>query len=224
MFLTIPDLLRADELTTLQTMAERAAFDDGTTTTGGMPGGHKNNLQYVPQGPDLNSLSQIVRSALNRSDVVRDNVMIKNIMPPMISKYQDGMEYKSHLDAPFMHHKGPVRTDMSMTLFLSDPDSYDGGALVLETDFGDHEIKLPAGGAVVYSTRLYHRVTPVTGGARIAVVTWIQSHIADPAQRKVIGEIWHAYDDMVEAKGETSPEAKRLMFAVLELTRMWADG
>jgi len=94
---------------------------------------------------------------------------------------------------------------------------------VLETEFGDHEVKLPAGGAAVYSTRLYHHVMPVTRGERIAVVTWMQSHIGDPAKRKVIGELWRSYDDLADVKGETSDEAKRLMHAVLELTRMCAE-
>lgn len=224
MFLTIPRFLVDEELAQLRAMTQRAAFADGSATTGGMPDEHKRNLQYVPQGGDLRTVMQLISNGVGRSRKVQDGALIKRMMPPMISKYTEGMEYRSHLDTPFMQHNGPLRADLSMTLFLSDPDSYDGGALVLETEFGDHEVKLPAGGAVIYSTRLYHHVSPVTRGERVAVVTWMQSHIADPAQRKVIGQLWQTFDTLAELKGETSDEARRLMHAIMELTRMWADG
>jgi len=224
MFLSIPEFLTDQELQVLRAMTARVQFTDGSATTGGMPDEHKHNLQYVPQGEDLRTVNQLISNGVGRSRAVQDGALIRRMMPPMISKYTEGMEYKSHLDTPFMQHNGPLRADLSMTRFLSDPESYDGGALVLETEFGNHEVKLPAGGAVIYSTRLYHHVAPVTRGERIAVVTWMQSHIGDPAKRKVIGELWHAYDDMANAKGETSDEAKRLMHAVIELTRMWAES
>lgn len=224
MFILVPDFLTERELHKLSAMLERVKFTDGSATTGGMPDDHKRNLQFVPQGEDLRVVSQFITNGVSRSRAVQDGALIKCLMPPMISKYTEGMEYKSHLDTPFMHHNGPLRTDLSMTLFLSDPDSYDGGELVLETDFGNHEIKLSAGDAVFYSTRLYHHVAPITRGERVAVVTWMQSHIGDPAKRKVIGELWRSYDDMVELKGETSDEAKRLMYSIDELTRMWAEG
>lgn len=224
MFLSIPEFLTEQEVRQLQAMVERERFTDGGTTSGGMPDDHKRNLQFIPQGDNLRVVTQLISNGVGRSRAVQDGALIKRMMPPMISKYTEGMEYKSHLDTPFMQHKGPLRADLSMTLFLSDPDSYDGGALVLETEFGNHEIKLPAGGAVIYSTRLYHHVSPVTRGERVAVVTWMQSHIGDPAKRKVIGALWRSYDDMVEAKGETSEEARRLMHSVIELTRMWAES
>ncbi len=224
MFLSIPEFLNEQELKALRAMIDRVQFTDGTATADDLPDDHKRNLQYVPQGEDLRTVSQVISNGVARSREVQDGALIKRMMPPMISKYTEGMEYKSHLDSPFMQHNGPLRTDLSMTLFLSDPDTYDGGALVLETDFGDHDVKLPAGGAVFYSTRLYHHVSPVTRGERIAVVTWMQSHIGDPAKRKVIGQLWRSYDDLVEAKGETSEEARRLMHAVIELTRMWAES
>ncbi|MEM7280428.1 MAG: Fe2+-dependent dioxygenase [Pseudomonadota bacterium] len=224
MFLTIPDFLTSSEVQTLRQLATQAQFDDGSTTTGEMPSDHKRNLQYVPRDGEMRTLTQLISNGVGRSRVVQDGALIRRMMPPMLSKYTEGMEYKSHLDSPFMQHNGPLRADLSMTLFLSDPESYGGGELVLETDFGNHEIKLPAGGAVIYSTRLYHHVTPVTQGERIAVITWMQSHIGDPARRKVIGQLWQSFDDMAEAKGETSEEARRLMHAVIELTRMWAES
>lgn len=224
MFITIPEFLNAEEVGGLTALIDRAPFADGGDTTGGMPDRHKRNLQYVPRDADLRLVRQAIANGIGRSRRVQDGALIKRMMPPMISKYTEGMEYKSHLDSPFMQHNGPLRADLSMTLFLSDPASYDGGELVLETEFGDHTVKLPAGGAVIYSTRLYHHVAPVTRGERIAVVTWMQSHIGDPARRKVIGQLWRAYDDIVELKGETSEQARRLMHVVLEITRMWADG
>ncbi len=224
MFLLIDDFLIEEELQQLRAMAARAQFTDGGATSGGMPDQHKRNLQYVPRGEDLRTVTQLVSNGVGRSPAVQDGALIKRMMPPMISKYTEGMEYKSHLDTPFMQYKGSLRADLSMTLFLSDPETYDGGELVLETDFGNYEVKQPAGGAVIYSTRLYHHVTPVTRGERVAVVTWMQSHIGDPARRKVIGELWRTYEDIVDIKGENSDEARRLMHTVLELTRMWAES
>ncbi len=224
MFLTIPEFLIDSEVKTLQQLAANAPFNDGGTTAGEMPNEHKNNLQYVPKDNEMRGVTQLITNGVGRSRAVQDGALIRRMMPPMLSKYTEGMEYKSHLDSPFMQHNGPLRADLSMTLFLSDPDSYGDGALVLETEFGNHEIKLPAGGAVIYSTRLYHHVAPVTHGERVAVITWMQSHIGDPAKRKVIGQLWESFDAMAVAKGETSEEARRLMHAVIELTRMWAES
>lgn len=224
MFLLINEFLTADELEQLRGLAAGAQFTDGSLTAGEMPNETKRNLQYVPQGDELRIVTQLVSNGIGRSPRVQDGALIKRMMPPMISKYTKGMEYRSHLDTPFMNHKGPLRADLSMTLFLSDADSYDGGELVLETEFGDHKVKQPAGGAVVYSTRLYHHVSPVTRGERVAVVTWMQSHIGDPARRKVIGDLWQVFDKIAETNGEDSEEARRLMHATLELTRMWAES
>ena len=224
MFLLVPDFLTDPEVRRLHAITGRVQFTDGGATAGGMPDKHKHNLQYVPQGDDLRAVTHVITNGIGRSRAVRDGALIKRMMPPIMSKYTEGMEYRSHLDSPFMRNNGPLRADLSMTLFLSDPESYDGGELVLETEFGNHEVKLASGAAVIYSTRLYHHVAPVTRGERVAVVTWMQSHIGDPARRKVIGELWQVYDDLAAEKGETSDEAKRLMFAVLELTRMWAES
>jgi PKHD-type hydroxylase len=224
MFLLIDEFLTQDELQRLRSMAEQAQFTDGIGTADDMPDQHKHNLQYVPDGENLRTITQLVSNGIGRSTAVQDGALIRQMMPPMMSKYTDGMEYKSHLDTPFMHCNGPLRADLSMTLFLSDPETYDGGELVLETEFGECKIKQPAGGAVFYSTRLYHHVTPITRGERVAVVTWMQSHIGDPAKRKVIGELWRAYELIVEIKGEDSDEARRLMHSLLELTRMWAES
>ena len=224
MFLLINNFLTSPELDELHRIIAPAQFTDGSQTAGEMPDETKRNLQYVPQGDELRKVTQLVSNGIGRSPRVQDGALIKRMMPPMISKYTKGMEYKSHLDTPFMNYKGPLRADLSMTLFLSDPDTYDGGELVLETEFGDHKVKQPAGGAVIYSTRLYHHVTPVTRGERLAVVTWMQSHIGDPARRKVIGDLWQVFDKIAETNGEDSEEARRLMHATLELTRMWAES
>lgn len=224
MFLSIPEFLTEKETQQLRAIADAAEFTDGSTTTGGMPSEHKRNLQYIPKGEQLRVVSQSIWSAVGRSSAVQDGALIRRMMPPMISKYTEGMEYKSHLDSVYMDYKGPLRVDLSMTLFLSDPDTYDGGALVLETEYGNHEVKLPAGGAVIYSTRLYHHVSPITRGERVAVVTWMQSHIGDPGKRRILGELWRAYDQIVEIKDENSDEARRLMHAILDLTRMWAES
>ena len=118
MYLLIDEFLTADELQQLRTMASRAQFTAGTQTADDMPDQHKNNLQYVPRGDDLRTVTQFVSNGVGRSPAVQDGALIKRMMPPMISKYTEGMEYKSHLDTPFMQYQGPLRADLSMTLFL----------------------------------------------------------------------------------------------------------
>lgn len=223
MFLVIDDFLTEAECAQLQSFAVRASYAPVGKGTDA-PADHKHNLQFSPKGADQQKLVSLIGAGLNRRERVRDTTLVKKILPPILSKYEEGMAYASHLDSPIMHDRGAVRTDLSMTVFLSDPKSYDGGALVLESDFGEREVKPPAGGAVVYSTRLYHRVQPVTRGARFAMVTWMQSHVADPAKRKIIGELWRAYDDASRAHGEQSEESARILFAVTELIHIWADG
>ncbi len=141
---------------------------------------------------------------------------------PLISRYVPGMEYGSHLDNPIMFHRNnePLRTDLSITVFLSDPESYDGGELSLETQFGEQTVKLSAGDAVVYATTLRHRVTPVTRGTRLAAVAWIQSMVKDHQQRQILFDMFQVRQAI---RGTSAEAAEDLEKCFINLVKMWAD-
>ena len=170
--------------------------------------------------------AQIVREvlsrAMERNEEFQSFAMPRRIIPPMISRYSEGMQYGSHVDAPILGGRNPLRTDLSITLFLSDPDSYDGGELELDTPLGQQRVKLKPGDAVVYSTTVRHGVRPVTRGMRIALVTWIQSLVKSPEERQII------YDLSLVRKGimaqiSRNEETELLLKTQANLLKMWAE-
>ena len=128
MFLLIDNFLTKDELQALRAMVARANFVDGSATADDLPENYKSNLQYVPRGEDLRRVGQFVWNGISRSRAVQDGALIRRMMPPMISKYTPGMEYKSHLDSPYMDYQGPLRIDLSMTLFRPTPSPMTAGS------------------------------------------------------------------------------------------------
>jgi len=168
-------------------------FIDGKLTAGGPAREVKNNLQVERLGPELTDIDQIILAALGRSQALQSFAFAKRILLPLFNRYENGMEYGAHVDAAVMG-KGAdqIRTDLSMTVFLSDPASYDGGELALQTPLGEEEIKLEAGEAVVYPSTTVHRVTPVTRGVRLAAVTWIQSSVPDERLRAILFDLGNA--------------------------------
>jgi PKHD-type hydroxylase len=185
MLLCIPQLLEPQEVRQLQDMAAQGRFADGRATAGDQVAGVKHNEQLEPTKEQAAQLSAILSRAVQHNETFRFFAWPRRMTPPRISRYLSGMDYGTHLDNPIMvrPNEMPLRTDLSMTLFLSDPESYQGGELSLETPFGPQNLKLPAGDAVVYSTTMRHRVVPVAGGTRLAVVGWIESMVSDERKR-----------------------------------------
>jgi len=126
------------------------------------------------------------------SEVFQDFAMPKNIAPPIFSKYDVGMEYGSHVDSPLVGQKSLIRSDLSFTVFLSSPDSDDGGELAVQAGFGERKIKLPAGHAVVYQSKSLHRVKPVSRGSRIVALGWLQSLVQDEGMRDILFDLTSA--------------------------------
>ena len=147
----------------------------------------------------------------------------RRILPPRLARYDAGMGYGSHIDQAFMGQGEPMRSDLSMTLFLSDPGSYEGGELVVETPIGEQEVKLPVGDAVVYSTTVHHRVATVGRGTRLVAVTWMQSFVPDPAKRQILHDLRTA-KERVRAASPGSEEAELLIRSHANLMRMWSDA
>jgi len=223
MILEIPELLNAQEVAYLRQTAREGKFADGALTARNLPKGYKENLQLQPTQKQANEINAIVRRALARNERVGDYVMVRDTSLPMISKYEPGMHYSRHVDNVLIGWPNPIRTDMSMTIFMHEPDTYDGGELEFDSDLGLKTYKLASGGAVIYPTTHYHRVTPVTRGERLAVVVWIQSFIADPTQRRIVGDLRHLASEFA-GKPELKSEHDMLLRSALDLMRMWVQN
>lgn len=222
MIVVIPDVLQPDELATLLGALAHGEFQDGRTTAGWNARDVKHNQQMVPGSAQGMDLQQILVKAVTRNLAFQIAARPKIMRPVLFNRYTEGMSYGPHMDDPIMGSQPMLRTDLSFTLFLSDPASYDGGELVVETMGGERRIKLPVNHMAVYPSTSLHQVTPVTRGVRLAAVTWIQSLVRDPAQRELLYDLDHAHRSLFAKTGK-SPETDRLMKVLTNLMRMWAD-
>src|SRR6476469_4545003 len=202
MMLLLNDVLSAAEARDLRPRLERVQFADGAKTAGVYARTVKRNEQ-AEGGPETQKLQEQVTAALFRHPQFEMAVRPKNMKPVMFSRYEPGMEYGTHVDNAVMSGRPPVRSDVSLTLFLSEPDSYDGGELTIQTMTGEEQIKLPAGSIVAYPSSSLHRVTPVTRGVRVAAVTWVQSMVRDPACREILFDLETSRRSIFESQGKT---------------------
>jgi len=224
MLLPLTRLLDEEALKTIDEALADAPFEEGAKTAGATAAPLKNNLQLDRASTkDIAKLDAIVMGALSNNATFRAATIPRRILPPYFSKYTEGMSYGSHVDNPIIADgTSTVRTDLSMTLFLSDPDTYEGGELMVKTDTGDTRIKLPRGDAIIYPTGAYHAVNTVTKGVRLAAVTWIESMIADPCQRRVIYEL-DLVNQSIRAKMPESEESRVLQKIYGNLFRLWGN-
>ena len=223
MMLHIPHLLTSEEVGALLQIAQAGQFSDGRASAGAYLHGVKNNLQHEATPEQEQRIQQIVIGALMRNAEFSSFALPRRVMPPRLARYESGMGYGSHIDQAFMGQGEPMRSDLSMTLFLSDPTQYQGGELVIETPIGEQEIKLPVGDAVVYATTVHHRVATVSQGTRLVAVTWMQSYVSDPARRQLLHDLRIA-KDRVRATSPGSEEAELLIRSYSNLLRMWSDA
>ena len=184
----IPQVLTQEEVTNLRHKIANGMFVDGNAAIPGAAGSVKNNLQLEEHSPVYKEIVPFLMQKVAQSPTLNGVVFPKSMLPPLVSKYEPGMTYGTHVDAPFFRN-GDLRADVSITLFLSNPDEYDGGELTIEQGGADVKIKLPAGDAFVYPTTYQHHVAPVTRGTRIAMVSWFQSFIRDERHREVAAQI-----------------------------------
>jgi PKHD-type hydroxylase len=218
MLLSIADILSAVDLEEVRAGLATATFVDGKATAGWSARLVKRNLQ-ASRGPDLECIRRLVDTRLREHAVFALAVRPKTILGPMFSRYEPGHAYGTHVDDALM---GGIRTDVSFTLFLADPVSYDGGELVIETASGEEAFKLPAGSAVAYPSSTLHRVMPVTRGARLAAVGWVRSFVRDPARRELLFDLETARRRLFD-RGGKSLESDLLAKCTANLVRMWCD-
>ncbi|EGP09071.1 iron-uptake factor PiuC [Bradyrhizobiaceae bacterium SG-6C] len=192
MMLHIPNVLTSEQVARCKDVMTRAAWVDGNVTAGHQSGKVKFNLQLPEQSAEARDLGDMVRTALLRNPLFMSAVLPLQIFPPLFNRYDAGMTFGSHIDnAIRTHSQQPVRirTDVSTTLFISSPEDYDGGELVVEDTYGSHSVKLPAGDAIIYPATSVHHVTPITRGSRIASFFWTQSMIRDVTHRAMLFDL-----------------------------------
>ncbi len=223
MLLTIPGLLNAAQLDKIRETLVGAEFVDGRLTAGFAAARVKHNLELKQEPERLQRLIRIIMASLAHNETFRFGALPHRVADPIVARYEPGMTYGDHVDDPIMGTSGPrFRTDVSMTIFLSPPESYEGGELTARTPFGDRKVKLPAGDAVIYPSSSLHHVAEVTAGERLVALTWIQSYVRDAAQRELLYELNLARERLLkEAPAtETTGYVDR---SYANLLRMWAD-
>lgn len=229
MLLKIPQVLGEAGLARAHALLAEAPWADGRTTAGTQAAQVKNNEQLQAGSAQHRELQALVLQALEQHPQFFSATLPKRVLPPLFNRYAGASNtYGRHVDQAvrYLPHTGSgaqrVRTDVSCTLFLSDPASYDGGELVIDTTFGEQRVKLAAGDLVVYPGTSVHRVEPVTRGARLASFFWIESMVRGDDQRRLLYEMDQSLMQLRGELGET-PELVRLTGTYHNLLRMWAD-
>ena len=227
MLLHIPHVLAREETVEMREVLERADWTDGRETVGPQGAQVKRNEQLPEASPLRLQLGTKILAALARNSLYFSACLPLRTLPPRFNRYRGGGQYGFHVDGAVMvlddaDAKRHIRSDISCTLFLCEPDDYDGGELVVSDTYGEHEIKLPAGDAIVYPSSSLHKVTPVTRGTRLASFFWVQSMVRDDAQRRLLFDL----DTSIETLRRANANAD----AVLQLTnvyhnllRRWAE-
>ncbi len=219
MYYVISDVLDAAAVAAAREVLGHATFVDGRATAGWHARLVKKNLQASASDRAAVALRETIAAALTKNALFQLIARPKALTPLILSRYEPGMEYGSHVDDALMQG---MRTDVSFTLFLSAPDDYDGGALIIETPGGEEDVKLPAGSLVAYPSTTLHRVEPVTRGARLAAVGWARSYIRDPAKRELLFDLDTARQSLFAREGKTA-EFDLLSKTSANLMRMWAE-
>ncbi|MCB1818554.1 MAG: Fe2+-dependent dioxygenase [Chromatiaceae bacterium] len=222
MLIEIPELLNSAQLAKIHESIAQARFVDGRLTAGMAASKVKNNEELAQEPELLQRLYRIVMASVGHSEVFRSAVLPAKVADFIFARYQPGMRYGDHVDDPIMGQGPRFRSDVSMTIFLNPPDTYDGGELVIRTPFGDQQVKLPAGHAVVYPSASVHRVAEVSRGERLVALTWIQSFVRDAARRELLYELDQSRQQLLRSDPETDV-TKNVDRSYVNLLRMWAE-
>jgi len=227
MLLAIPALLTTDQVAEIRRLIDGEQWVDGRVTAGVQSGLAKHNLQLAAcdRGEEAQA---IITKALSANGLFMSAALPRAVVPPLFNCY-DGSErhnFGNHVDNAirFIESGASVRTDLSITVFLSNPEDYEGGELVIEDSYGAHEVKLSAGDAILYPSSSLHRVEPVTSGSRVASFFWVESRVRDDAQRTILLDMDAALRSLAQQLGDDKAEVVALTGCYHNLLRQWAAG
>ncbi len=223
MILCIGEVLSPAEVDAITAALATAQFVDGKLTAGWHAQAVKHNTQLPSDSTALKEIRAQITAALQRNGLFQIAVRPRTLHPMLLSRYEVGMSYGSHTDNALMTGQGqPMRSDVSFTLFLNDPSTYQGGELVIDSTQGEQAFKLDAGALVLYPASTLHRVNPVTEGVRLVAVSWVQSLIRDPAQREILFDLETASQSLYGQHGKTH-EFDLLAKVQSNLLRRWIE-
>ena len=227
MLLHVAEVLTAAQVAECRGALASADWRDGRATAGHQSARAKNNRQLAGDDPLARRIGATILDALSRNATFFAGALPRRIYPPLVNRYEGGESFGVHVDNAIRYDRSasspqPVRTDLSATLFLSDPRDYDGGELVVEDTFGAHAVKLPAGDLVLYPGSSLHKVQPVTRGARVAAFFWIQSLVRSDARRRMLFDLDVSIQALT-ARVPDAPELVRLTGVYHNLLREWSD-
>ncbi len=226
MLVCVPDVLNKAEVAEFRAAMDAVAWEDGRSTAGAQSAMVKRNEQLPPDGETSRKLGERIVKALIANPLFISAAIPRHIFPPLFNRYGTGHHFGVHVDNairgdPLTGMR--IRTDMSVTLFLSEPSEYDGGELVVEDYYGAQEVKLPAGHLVLYPATSLHTVTPITRGVRVASFLWLQSMIRDSQARSIIFDLDSTIQGLVGRLGRNDPEIVKLSGLYHNLIRYWAE-
>jgi len=222
MLLKIPTVLPPDRLKTVVSLLEKAPFVNGSLSAGSAAKKVKNIEEVAMNAKQMGQLNNIVMASLVANPQYKSAALPHRIAAPFYARYTEGMEYGDHVDDPVMGAADRYRSDISITVFLSEPENYDGGELVIQTSFGEQQIKLNAGDAVLYPSSSLHHVNPVTRGERLVAVTWVQSMVRSPEKRELLHQLNTARESLLQTEPK-SEATKAVDICYANLVRMWAE-
>lgn len=225
MLIAIEGVLGQEEVARFRAQLDGAEWQDGAATAGPLARRRKHNLQLDDAAEPASTLSAEVLRKVQAHPRFISAALPRRIFPPRFNRYEGGGTYGAHVDAALMRtpRGETLRSDLSATLFLSEPDEYDGGVLEIEGPFGVQPVKLPAGQMVLYPSSSLHRVTPVTRGARVAAFFWIESLVAEDAARAMLFELDEAIQGLTRTTGPDDADLLRLTNVYHNLLRRWAQ-
>jgi PKHD-type hydroxylase len=229
MLIRIPDLLNAGQVVQARQILDRAEWVDGRVTAGHQSGQAKDNMQIAEGSAAWRELGEMILKALAQNSLFLSAALPLHVFPPLFNRYSGGQSFGTHVDNAIRQVPGSphrIRTDISATLFLTEPEEYDGGELSIEDTYGVHRVKLPAGHMVLYPATSLHHVTPVTRGARICSFFWIQSMLRDDGQRSLLFDL----DLAIQRLGRDLPDQPVAAATAVQLTgvyhnlvRQWSE-
>ena len=226
MLICIPDVLSKNDVADFRRIMDAEAWEDGRSTAGAQSAEVKQNEQLSPDSATARGLGEKIIAALTSNLLFISAAVPLEIFPPLFNRYRSGQFFGEHVDNCIRGDRLTrlrIRTDLSVTLFLSEPEEYEGGELIIEDDYGSHSVKLPAGHLVLYPSTSLHRVAPITHGVRVCSFFWVQSMIKDTHARRMTLDMDTVIQELVGRLGRNDPQVRRLTNIYHNLIRYWAD-